>query len=316
MERNFGTSGGVQANKSSGSLPSVDNGAMPPSRPDWMLIDGSSLIFRAFYGVPAGTLAPDGRQINAVRGFIETLGRLLFSRRPARVAVASDEDWRPKRRVDLIASYKAHRVAEPIPPALIPQMPVIESLLGAIGIDFVGAPGLEAEDVIASWVEQLEGRIEIVSGDRDLFALIQDPNVKVLYPEKGGMAEIDEVEVTRRYGIPGRLYADFAILRGDPSDGLPGLAGVGAKTAAALISKYGGIEGLIASGQLSQTACDYVRLAQDVVRPGSPDPVALPQGGRSEWPVDPAALDDLAVELGMRDSVGRLLQALRLHFRM
>jgi 5'-3' exonuclease len=279
------------------------------------LIDGSSLIFRAFYGVPAGTLAPDGRQINAIRGFVETLSRLLFNRRPARVAVASDEDWRPQRRVDLIATYKAHRVAEPIPPDLIPQMPVIESLLAAIGIDFVGGPGLEAEDVIASWVDQIDGRVEIVSGDRDLFALIRDPNIKVLYPEKGGLAEVDEAEVTRRYGIPGRLYADFAILRGDPSDGLPGLAGVGAKTAAALVTKYGGVEALIASGQLSQAACDYVRLAREVVRPGSPDPVALPLGTRSEWPVDSAALDNLAIELGIRDSVDRLLQALRSHIR-
>lgn len=172
-------------------------------RPDWMLIDGSSLIFRAFYGVPDTTRAPDGRQINAVRGFLETLTRLVSSRRPVCLAIASDHDWRPQRRVDLIPSYKAHRVAEPIPPALIPQVPIIEDLLSAIGIEYVGGSGLEAEDVIASWVEQLAGRIQIVSGDRDLFALIRDPDLIVLYPEKGGLSEIDEAEVSRRYGIPG-----------------------------------------------------------------------------------------------------------------
>ena len=276
-----------------------------------MLIDGSSLIFRSFYGVPSSVRAPDGRPVNAIRGFVETLARLVGSRRPAHLAVASDEDWRPQHRVDLIASYKAHRVAEPIPPALIPQMQLIHTLLAAIGIDFIGAPTLEAEDVIASWVAQLKGRVDIVSGDRDLFALISDPDVRVLYPEKGGLAEVDEAEVTRRYGVPGHLYADFAILRGDPSDGLPGLPGVGAKTAASLIIKYGGLEALLASGKLSESDSDYVRRAQAVVVPGSADPIPLPEGTRSAWPSDPSGLNTLAGDLGIGASVERLLTALR-----
>lgn len=276
-----------------------------------MLVDGSSLIFRAFYGVPSSVRGPDGRLTNAVRGFVDTLARLLFSRRPRRIAVASDQDWRPQRRVDLIPSYKAHRVAEPVPPDLIPQMPIIETLLAAIGIEFVGASGLEAEDVIASWIDQIEGRIEIVSGDRDLFALIRDPDVMVLYPEKGGLAEVNEAEVTRRYDIPGRLYGDFAVLRGDPSDGLPGLSGVGAKTAASLITKFDGIEGLIASRRLSTEQCEYVRLAQNVVRPGSSEPIPVPAGARSEWPANPIALDKMVTELGIERSVKALVQALR-----
>jgi 5'-3' exonuclease len=279
--------------------------------PDWMLVDGSSLIFRAFYGVPATTRAPDGRQINAVRGFVETITRLLYSRRPRRIAVASDEDWRPQRRVDLIPTYKAHRVGEPVPPALIPQMPLIDSLLQAIGIDLVGAPELEAEDVIASWVDQLSGRIHIVSGDRDLFALVRDPDVVVLYPERTGLAEIDEAEITRRYGIPGRLYSDFAVLRGDPSDGLPGLAGVGAKTAAALITKHGGLDGLIAAGGLSPGACEYIRVAREVVRPGSPQPVAPPRGWQDQWPASPADLESIVEDLGIRKPVDQLIESLR-----
>jgi 5'-3' exonuclease len=282
-----------------------------PSGPDWLLIDGSSLIFRAYFGVPSTVRAPDGRLVNGVRGFLDTLARLIFSRRPQRLAVASDQDWRPQHRVDLIPSYKAHRVAEPIPPELDPQMPLISAVLDALGVDFVGAPTLEAEDVIASWVEQLEGaRIDIVSGDRDLFALIRDPLVRVLYPEKGGLAEVDEAEVKRRYGIPGRLYADFAVLRGDPSDGLPGLPGVGAKTAATLVNKYNGVQGLLEAGRLSETDADYVRKALEVVRPGSAVPVPVPPGRREKYPVDPERLVALSEELGLDSSLEKLLQAL------
>ncbi len=281
------------------------------SRPDWLLVDGSSLIFRAYFGVPNTVRAPDGRLVNGVRGFLDMLARLIFARRPQRLAVASDEDWRPQHRVDLIPSYKAHRVAEPIPPELDPQMPLITAVLDALGVDFVGAPTLEAEDVIASWVERLEGsRIEIVSGDRDLFALIRDPLVRVLYPEKGGLAEIDEAEVKRRYGIPGRLYADFAVLRGDPSDGLPGLPGVGAKTAATLVNKYNGVQGLLEAGRLSAADADYVRKALEVVKPGSAVPVPVPAGRREKYPADPERLVALSAELGLDSSLEKVLQAL------
>jgi len=275
-----------------------------------MLIDGSSLIFRAFYGVKSAAPAPDGRSINAVRGFVETLTRLLNGRRPARIAVAADADWRPQRRVDLIPSYKTHRTDEPVPPALIPQMAIIERLLVCIGVEFVGVPGLEAEDVIASWVEQMDGRIEIVSGDRDLFALVHDPDVVVLYPEKGGLAEIDEAEVTRRYDVPGRRYGDFAVLRGDPSDGLPGLPGVGAKSAAAMVRRYGTVEAIIASGTVSEAGCEYLRRAEEVTRPGSDEPVGLPVGRRDSWPMDGEATAAMASALGMEAGIGRLVRAL------
>ena len=277
---------------------------------DWMLIDGSSLIFRAYYGVPPTVRGPDGAPVNAVRGFLDTLARLVSTRTPRRLAIASDEDWRPQHRVDLIPSYKAHRVAEPVPPLLIPQFAILHDLLGAVGIDFAGAPQLEAEDVIASWASQIDGTVDIVSGDRDLFALVHDPRVRVLYPEKSGLTEVDESEITRRYAIPGTRYADFAMLRGDPSDGLPGVAGIGAKRAAALVNQLGDVDAIIASGQLGEQAAEYLRRAQKVVIPGSPEPVPLPRGTRERYPVDGATLDDLAVRTGVRSSVDRLLEAL------
>jgi 5'-3' exonuclease len=278
---------------------------------DWLLIDGSSLIFRAFYGVPAdGARAPDGRAVNAVRGFLDHLARLITQRRPGHLAVASDEAWRPDWRVALIPSYKAHRVAEPVPPRLIPQMPVITELLSAIGIDAAGAADYEAEDVIATWTASAPGSIEVVSGDRDLFALIEDPRVRVLYPERSGLTLIDEAEVTRRYGIPGRRYADFAVLRGDPSDGLPGLKGVGAGTAAQLIRRHGSIEGVIRDARLSDADRDYLTRAMRVVQPVLEAPVSLPPGRRERYPADPPGLVALAERNGVQGSCSRLVAAL------
>ena len=278
---------------------------------DWLFVDGSSLIFRAFHGVPSTVRAPDGRQVNAVRGFLETLTRLITSRRPANIAVASDEDWRPAWRVELIPAYKAHRAAEPIPPDLEPQMPIIHDFLDAVGIAFIGTPDYEAEDVIATWTAEAPGTVEIVSGDRDLYGLIEDPRVRVLYPEKGGLAVVDEAEVTRRYGIPGRMYADYAVLRGDPSDGLPGLKGVGAVTAAGLITRHGGVAGLLSDGSLRPDQRDYIARAMRVVQPVQDLPVELPAGRRDSYPADATALAGLVATYGLGSSSDRLVQALR-----
>jgi 5'-3' exonuclease len=280
---------------------------------DWLFVDGSSLIFRAYYGVPNTMRSPDGRPVNAVRGFMDRLATLIVERRPARLAVASDEDWRPRWRVELIPSYKAHRVAEPIPPELEPQMPVIHDVLEAAGVDFVGLPDYEAEDVIASWTARAQGAtVEIVSGDRDLFALVRDPEVVVLYPQKGGLALVDEAEVTRRYGVPGRNYSDFAILRGDPSDGLPGLNGVGDKKAAELVTRYGGVAGLLASDRLSPSDRDYLARAGRVVPPVADLPVELPPGRRDSYPADPERVVELAAKHGLNSPFERLLRALPL----
>src|SRR5579864_8353545 len=234
---------------------------------DWLLIDGSSLIFRAFYGVPAGARSPDRAQVNAVRGFLDTLARLITTRKPSRLAIAGDEDWRPAWRVELVPGYKAHRTAEPVPPLLEPQIPIIKDVLDAVGVDFIGLRDYEAEDVIATWTTKAKGTVEIASGDRDLFALVEEGRVTVLYPEKTGLAVIDEAEVTRRYSIPGRAYADFAALRGDPSDGLPGLRGVGAVAASNLIRTHGSVDGVLERANLSDEQRDYLTRAIRVVRP-------------------------------------------------
>ncbi len=277
---------------------------------DWLFVDGSSLIFRAFYGVPKTVRSPDGKLVNAARGFLETLTRLAGTRQPRHIAVASDADWRPDWRVALIPGYKAQRVAEPIPPALVPQMPVIDALLAAIGIDELGVADYEAEDVISTWTAEATGTVEIVSGDRDLFALIEDPRVTVLYPEKGGWAIVDESEVTKRYGIPGRRYADFAMLRGDPSDGLPGLKGVGAVAAASMIRQYGGVTSLLEAHRLSEPDQDYLTRATKVVPPVPDLPIELPAGRRDHYPADPAALNALMAEHGLQAACSRLADAL------
>ena len=280
---------------------------------DWMFVDGSSLIFRAFFGVPISMRSPDGKPVNAVRGFMDRLANLIVERRPARLAVASDEDWRPPWRVELIPSYKAHRVAEPIPPQLAPQMPIIQDVLDAAGVDFVGVPAYEAEDVIASWTAQTTDQsVEIISGDRDLFALVRDPYVRVLYPEKKGLTAVDEAEITRRYGVPGRLYGDFAILRGDPSDGLPGLAGVGDKKAAELVCRYGGIEGLLAGSRLRDSEREYLHRARRVVPPVADLPIGLPAGRRERYPADAERVVKLAERYGLTGAFERLLRALPL----
>jgi len=278
--------------------------------PEWLLVDGSSLIFRAFYGVPQTTRAPDGTLVNAVRGTLETLARLITERKPKRLALATDEDWRPDWRVELLPSYKEHRTAEPVPPDLEPQMPVVMECLAAVGIDALGVSGYEAEDVIASLAVRVETPIEIYSGDRDLFTLVRDREIIVLYPEKTGLAEVDEAEVERRYSIPGRAYADFAILRGDPSDGLPGIAGIGAKKAADLVRRYGSVGAMLEAGIFRTADADYLEKASRIVPPVTNLDIEVPTGRRDRYPEDPAQVGALGKRYGVASSFQRLLTAL------
>jgi 5'-3' exonuclease len=279
---------------------------------DWLLVDGSSLIFRAFYGVPQTTRAPDGKLVNAVRGTLDTLARLVTERKPKRLALATDEDWRPDWRVELLPSYKEHRTGEPVPHDLEPQMPVIMECLEAVGIDVVGVAGYEAEDVIASLVARVKPPIEIYSGDRDLFTLIRDREIVVLYPEKTGLAVVDEADVERRYSIPGRAYADFAILRGDPSDGLPGVAGIGAKKAADLVRRYGSVRAMIEAGIFRSADAEYLEKASRIVPPVTDLEIVVPRGRRDRWPDDPASVEKLGKRYGIESSFQRLLKALEL----
>ena len=288
-----------------------------------LLVDASSLIYRAYFSVPDTVRADDGTPVNGAYGFLNMLARLIGDLQPARVACCLDSDWRPQWRVDLLESYKAHRVAgegEPEDPVEA-QIPMIADLLALVGIAALGAPGCEAEDVIATLVSRMRRRpIAIVSGDRDLFQLVQDPYVWVLYPKRGvsDLVRVDEKWIEEKYGIPGRSYADFAILRGDPSDGLPGVPGIGEKTAALLIAKHGSLEGVVrasegaTSGPLGKVAVarDYVRRAADVVRMKGDCSVGDPDLTLGKRPIS-RRLPALATELSLSGPVGRLTAAMK-----
>jgi 5'-3' exonuclease len=226
-----------------------------------MLLDTASLYFRAFFGVPDTITAPDGTPVNAVRGLLDFISRLVGEYHPTHLACCWDDDWRPAWRVELLPSYKAHRVVaeratapdvEVVPDPLQVQVPVIRDVLAAFGIPVVGAPGYEADDVIGTLATRAAGvmPVDIVTGDRDLFQLVDDAReVRVLYVARGvGRHErVTNAVVREKYGVDGRQYADFATLRGDASDGLPGVAGVGEKTAATLLTRFDDMAGLLAA---------------------------------------------------------------------
>ena len=248
--------------------------------------------------------------VNAVRGTLDTLARYVNDRKPKHLAFTTDEDWRPDWRVELIPGYKEQRVAEPIPPALIPQVPIILASLEAIGVDVVGLAGYEAEDIVATLAAKVQPPIEIASGDRDLFSQVRGRDIIVLYPQKGGPAEVDEAEVARRYKIPGRAYADFAMLRGDPSDGLPGIPGVGDKTAAQLVKRYGSVEKMLEAGVFRDANAEYLRKALLVVPPVRDLKIKVPKGRRSRYPAEPEVVDELARRYGVANNLDRLVKAL------
>ena len=282
-----------------------------------MLLDTPSRYFRAYSGVPDSVRSPRGEPVNAVRGLVDMTARLITERRPTHLVAAMDHDWRPAFRVALLPSYKAHRVAygnaEQIPDLLSPQVPVIEEVLDAVGIAVVGATGYEADDVIGTLATRSPDPVEIVTGDRDLFQLVDDARgVRVLYTQKGlgNLAVVDEQWVADKYGIPGRAYADFALLRGDPSDGLPGVPGIGEKTAASLVTKYGSVDRMLA--QVSKVAAhrEYVEAAKTVVCVAKD--VALPDLDDllCATPRDPARLVALSERWGLDSALNRLLHAL------
>ena len=223
-----------------------------------MLLDTASMYFRAFYGVPEIT-APDGTPVNAVRGLLDFISRLVADYRPTDLVCCWDNDWRPQWRVDLIPSYKAHRVVEEVasapdveevPDPLEVQVPIILEVLDALGIRVIGADGYEADDVIGTLATGAGQPVDIVTGDRDLFQLVDDEaDVRVLYIARGvgNHERVTNEWVRAKYDIDARQYADFATMRGDNSDGLPGVAGVGEKTAATLLNRFGDMDGIVAA---------------------------------------------------------------------
>ncbi len=278
-----------------------DSVVTTPAAGRLLLLDTASLYFRAFFGMPDSLRAADGTPVNAVRGLLDFIARLVADYQPVALAACWDNDWRPQWRVDLIPSYKAHRVVEEVPagpdveetPDLLSvQVPLIAEALALLGITVVGAASYEADDIIGTLATGWDGPVEIVTGDRDLFQLVDDDRaIRVLYIARGvGRHErIDAAAVRERYGVQPAQYADFATLRGDASDGLPGVAGVGDKTAAALLAAYADLDGVRAAAQdrasaikpgvkvRIREASDYLDVAPTVVRVatdidlGSPD---------------------------------------------
>jgi 5'-3' exonuclease len=293
-----------------------------------MLLDTPSLYFRAFFGVPDSIRAPDGTPVNAVRGLLDFIARLVTDRSPTHLVAAMDADWRPDFRVAAIPSYKAHRVAtgdqEQVPDPLVPQVAIIEDVLAALGVPTIGVDGYEADDVIGTIATHSPRAVDVVTGDRDLFQLVDDARaVRILYIARGvgRHVVVDEAFVTGKYAIPGRAYADFATLRGDPSDGLPGVAGVGEKTAAVLVTKYGSLEGILAALDSGDTgmpagartklaaAADYLAVAPVVVATANDVPVPAYDGVIPAGPADPERLLELSQRWGLDSSLNRVLTA-------
>ncbi|MGW6740326.1 5'-3' exonuclease [Streptomyces sp. NPDC055025] len=300
-----------------------------------MLLDTASLYFRAYFGVPDSVRAPDGTPVNAVRGLLDFIARLVQDHRPDELVACMDADWRPQWRVDLIPSYKAHRVAEEraegpdeeeTPDTLAPQVPVIEAVLDALGIARVGVAGYEADDVIGTLAGRAKGPVDIVTGDRDLYQLVDDARgVRVLYPLKGvGTLQLtDEAVLRERYGVDGPGYVDLALLRGDPSDGLPGVPGIGEKTAAKLLDAFGDLAGIMAAvddprSKLTPSqrkrldeAREYVAVAPTVVRVAGDVPLPEFDPALPSEPRDPALVEALGVRWGLGGALQRLLVTLK-----
>jgi 5'-3' exonuclease len=292
-----------------------------------MLLDTASLYYRAFYGMPETVTAPDGTPVNAIRGLLDAIARLVRDHRPERLVACLDASWRPSFRVAAIPSYKAHRAepdgTEQAPPALVVQIPLITQVLGAAGIALAEQDGYEADDVIATLAGRAAGDgagVDVVTGDRDLFQLVDDSRgIRVLYTVKGlsKLDVIDETAVSDKYHIPARAYADFAVLRGDPSDGLPGVPGIGEKTAATLITAFGSLDALkhaldaghggFPSGTRKklEAARGYLDIAPPVVATAADVPVAEVDGTLPAQPPDPGLLNEIGEALGLGSSLSR-----------
>ncbi len=313
-----------------------------------MLLDTPTLYFRAFFGVPESITAPDGMPVNAVRGTLDFISTLVAGYRPDRLIACFDADWRPAFRVAAIPSYKAHRVLEAeaaasaveaataterpvsasvevVPDTLSPQVPVLEAVLEAFGIARGWAEGYEADDAIAAYAAAHDGPVDVVTGDRDMFQLVDDArDVRVLNVARGvsKLEVVDDSALMAKYGIPGRGYADFATLRGDPSDGLPGVAGVGEKSAATLVAEFGSLGGILAAlddpasalkpavRKKLDAARGYLAVAPDVVRVHAEAPTIPADSALPATPADADELEALASRYGLANAMKRLTKVL------
>lgn len=302
-----------------------------------LFFDTATLYYRAFFAVPESITAPDGTPSGAVRGFLDMVSAIAKAFPPRQVVFAWDDDWRPQWRVDLIPSYKLHRVDEEVsdqpdaafevvPDALSPQIGAIALILDSIGLPRIGQIGHEADDVLGALVSKSSAACDVVTGDRDLFQLVSDDDdVRVISITKGvkKLEIVDDAYLSYRYGITGSQYADFSMLRGDPSDGLPGVKGIGDKTAAKLINEYQDVAGLIAAAKSPDVTLApavrknllesqaYMKSASKVVRVKTN--AKLPkQLDRPSIVKDSQSLQDLTEAWGIERQIKRFLKTLNI----
>jgi 5'-3' exonuclease len=294
-----------------------------------MLIDAASLWYRAYYGLPSSIKAPDGRRAGAVRGFFDGLAVLARRFSPTGMVCCLEGNWRPEWRVDLMPGYKSDRAlpdgSEDTPEGLDDQVAAIEALLPALGVATATHPGFEADDVIATLAARTAEPVLVVTGDRDLFQLVDDErDRKVVYLARGiSKAELFDGEaVATKFGVGPGHYVDFAVLRGDPSDGLPGVKGIGAKTAVTLVNTYGGIAGLKAAAaepgsdlperqrRSITESSDYLDRAVRVSTAVSDVEVPVVDAALPERPADPERVEALAEEWNVASALKRFHEAI------
>ena len=295
-----------------------------------MLLDSASLWYRAYYGMPDTLVAPDGTPVNAIRGYIDMAARLISVYKPDRLVACLDGDWRPSWRVELFPDYKANRLEEEgdeeeEPETLTPQIPILLDLLDLFGIPVVGVDDYEADDVMATYAEIEKGPIRIVTGDRDLFQMVDDKrDIKVVYLAKGISAHdlVDSKYVENRYSIPGNRYALFAMFRGDPSDGLPGVRGIGEKGAAVIANLFNDVDSALAAAHAGHeglppalakkiiAGSDYLAIAPTVVQVARNAPLPTVDLRMPVAPKDLSAIYQFKERYGLGASVDRLISAL------
>ncbi len=258
-----------------------------------LLVDSASLWYRAFYGMPESVSSTTDLPNNAIKGFFDGLARIVTKYRPDEIAICLDDNWRPQWRVDLYPGYKLNRVdsesveegGEEEPDLLTPQIGPIIELCTLLGLHPISVEDQEADDVIATLatspaVTQSSKSVRVMTGDRDLFQLLKFPHdIQVIYLAKGISQHelVDSGYIENRYGIPFDRYGLFAAIRGDASDGLPGIKGMGEKGAAAIVKSFTSMKEIIVAAQSDSMELasihrkriladlDYARIAEDIV---------------------------------------------------
>lgn len=299
-----------------------------------LYFDTATMYYRSFFAVPESVVAPDGTPSGAIRGFLDMASSFIEKFPAKQIAFAWDTDWRPQWRVDLIPTYKTARIDENatdegyelIPDNLSPQISAIAEILDAIGFARIGQINFEADDILGALVSATGKNSIVVTGDRDLFQLVDDKSTNRVVSMNKGMSNlqiVDDKYLQAKYGISGSQYRDFAILRGDSSDGLPGVKGIGEKTAAVLIAKYNSVDQLLVAATAGDAfikpsarlnlmeSQKYIEAAKRVV--------GLRRNARLPKNLEPPArvknireLEFLTADWGISKQVNRLLKSVNL----